>query len=413
MEILQSTLQVNAFARRNRHLKIFSRADILKHYGVSLVSGLISPFIGFVKKPIFIGAANFLTSFKGILSSVAPQKKLLIGAMSIGMATLLLTSVGARANLATASVSYADDYIASYGVPGEMLMSDDGYLVKINSQTEQLNSRIGLTDHASHTVESGESLSKISQDYGVKVETIMWANNLSNANSLKVGQALTIPSVDGISYKVAAGDNVEKIAKKYKISSEAVIAQNRLSTNSLVAGQSLILPGARPIAAPGVIGNAKTPAAVGRTASATRSASRVTTAADSVASSSAPSVGKIFIFPTTGQVSQGYHAGHYALDIADRSMPPIWAAGAGTVIKSSTGTWGGGYGNHVIIDHGNGIQTLYAHMSSVSVSEGQEVNQGDVLGIMGNTGRVYGATGIHLHWEVRDNGVKQYPANYY
>jgi len=114
-----------------------------------------------------------------------------------------------------------------------------------------------------------------------------------------------------------------------------------------------------------------------------------------------------------GSITNGYKAGHYAIDIADRSKPAVWAAGGGTVVKASSGTWGGGYGNHVIIDHGNGVKTLYAHLDSLNVYDGQAVSQGDVIGIMGNTGRVYGATGIHLHWEVIDNGVKKNPTLYY
>ena len=163
------------------------------------------------------------------------------------------------------------------------------------------------------------------------------------------------------------------------------------------------MPGAKPL------NSSITVAGDYRTSSVTRSVSYA-----SVSSSSAtPIVGRVFIFPTTGKITQGYRAGHYAIDISDTSKPPIWAAGSGNVTKASSGTWGGGYGNHVVIDHGNGLQTLYAHFDSLNVYEGQWVNQGDVIGIMGNTGRVYGRTGIHLHWEVIQDGVKQYPPDYY
>jgi murein DD-endopeptidase MepM/ murein hydrolase activator NlpD len=85
----------------------------------------------------------------------------------------------------------------------------------------------------------------------------------------------------------------------------------------------------------------------------------------------------------------------------------------GTVIKASSGTYGGGYGNHVIIDNGNGIKTLYAHMEYLSVSVGDHVTQGQVIGKMGRTGNVRGRTGIHLHFEVIQNGVKKSPGNYF
>ena len=125
-----------------------------------------------------------------------------------------------------------------------------------------------------------------------------------------------------------------------------------------------------------------------------------------------PKGNKTLIFPTKGKITQGYHAGHYAIDIGDPTRPGVWAADGGKILKVGSG-WSGGYGNHVIIDHGNGIQTLYAHLQKVYVTAGEAVEQGQVIGQMGNTGRVYGKTGIHLHFEVRVNGVKKYPGNYW
>lgn len=228
----------------------------------------------------------------------------------------------------------------------------------------------------------------------------MWENNLANANSLRIGQKLMIPPVNGISYKVKSGDNLEKIATKYKIEADAIIAQNGLESDVIAKGQNIFLPGAEPIAPVNTIASRAT-------------VSRDVRYSDVTSSDSVPVVGRSFIYPTIGKISQGYRAGHYAIDIADRSMPPVWAGGEGTITKASSGTWGGGYGNHVIIDHGDGLETLYAHLDSLNVYVGQEVSQGDVIGIMGNTGRVYGATGIHLHWEVIDNGIKRNPNNYY
>lgn len=335
----------------------------------------------------------------------SPQKKLIFQSVIIAMAALTVTSLTPGGTFTAASMTYSTEYIAAYSLPGDVLVADEaGYLVKINPQTDD-STRVGLTDYAVHTVESGETLSLIASKYGVGVNTIMWENNIANANSLRIGQKLMVPPVDGISYEAKSSDSLEKIAEKYEISTSAIIAQNGLESDTVTVGQKLFLPDAKPINPPSAV-----VAGDYRAVSVTRG---TVSSSSAVASTSAPAVGKIFIYPTRGKITQGYHGGHYALDIGDRSMPPIWAAGGGTVIKASTGTWGGGYGNHVIIDHGNGLQTLYAHMDSVDVYEGQWVNQGDVLGIMGNTGRVYGVTGIHLHWEVRQDGVKQNPDGYY
>ena len=108
-----------------------------------------------------------------------------------------------------------------------------------------------------------------------------------------------------------------------------------------------------------------------------------------------------------------------AIDIGDRSQPPVWAAGGGKVIKVVNNCdrvsygCGGGYGNNVIVDHGNGLKTLYAHLEYTSVSVGDQVAQGTVLGKMGRSGNVRGATGIHLHFEVQLNGKKEVPGDYY
>ncbi|MFH1533674.1 MAG: M23 family metallopeptidase [Nitrospirota bacterium] len=359
-----------------------------------------------MKTPLFANIRRFLIGVKLFISDiipVSPQKRLLFQAIMIGSAALIVSSFTPGGSFTAISMNYSTEYISSYSLPGDILVSDEnGYLIKINPQTNESN-RVGLTDFALHTIEDGESLSVIAQHYGVNVSTIMWENGLANANSIRAGQKLLIPPVDGLSYTVQSGDSLEKLADKYEISVESIIAQNTLEADVLGKGQDLFLPGAIQAA----------PVNVATASYAASSTSRAVSYADASSSTSAPAVGRIFIYPTKGKITQGYKSGHYAIDIADSSRPPVWAAGGGEVTKASTGTWGGGYGNHIIIDHGDGLQTLYAHLDSVNVYEGQWVGQGDVVGIMGNTGRVYGATGIHLHWEVIYNGVKQYPGDYY
>ncbi len=116
--------------------------------------------------------------------------------------------------------------------------------------------------------------------------------------------------------------------------------------------------------------------------------------------------------PVSGTVSSrfGIRGGstHKGLDIAAPAGTPIYAAASGKVITSAYG-WNGGYGNYVVIDHGDGINTAYGHCSSLVAQPGQTVNQGDLIAYVGNTGDSYGN---HLHFEVRVNGVAQNPQNY-
>lgn len=383
--------QVNKIAQKERHIKTISRLGILKKFFLNI--------LGVVYIPV-----NYLRS-TGVLDfhilPIAPHKRLLSQIVIFAGALFILSTVSPVSNFSTISMTYSTDYIDTYSLPGDVLIADsDGYLMKINPQTGNA-SRIGLTDYAIYTVESGEVLSKIAERYGLNVETIMWENNIGNANMVVSGQKLVIPPLDGISYTTVDGDSLEKVAGKYNIEVDAIIAQNNLTGDTLAIGQHLFLPEAKPIG----------PARVIATSGST---SYVSTSNVALSDSNSVPVGaKPFIYPTRGDITQGYRAGHYAIDIGDTSKPPVWAAGGGTVTKAYSGGWGGGYGNHVIVDHGNGLETLYAHLDHLTVTEGQWVGQGQVIGQMGNTGRVYGATGIHLHWEVIKNGVKQYPGNYY
>jgi len=114
-----------------------------------------------------------------------------------------------------------------------------------------------------------------------------------------------------------------------------------------------------------------------------------------------------FIWPASGAITQYPVWYHMALDIANPGAPPILAADSGTVSYAGCLSWG--YGCYVIIDHGNGYQTLYAHLSRYSVSSGQSVSQGQTIGIMGSTGR---STGVHLHFEIRREGQLLNPLNF-
>jgi murein DD-endopeptidase MepM/ murein hydrolase activator NlpD len=391
---------VNQSARRLRHKKVFARAAwlILPRFSGSgsSIRSVFSPCLHYRKQEAqsLGSAANKL--FKHFAAAVA-------GLFIIG------TIAPAGAYYEESLTYQADTGIDTGAYEYTILTDSDGYLTKINPQTG-VSDRSSMNDRLIHTVAAGETVSTIAESYGLKSSTVLWENGLSNANSIRSGQKLLIPPVDGITHRVAKGEDVNKVAKAYGIDSEAIIKQNRLTASTLTAGQEIFVPGGKPLV---------TDAPVRSTPARSGTYSRTTGGAILPRSNSTPVGDKPFIFPTRGKLTQGFHKGHYAYDIGDRSQPPVWAASGGKITKVVNNCdrvsygCGGGYGNHVIIDHGNGLTTLYAHLEYTSVSVGDQVSQGTVLGKMGRSGNVRGATGIHLHWEVRLNGKKEVPGDYY
>ncbi len=238
-----------------------------------------------------------------------------------------------------------------------------------------------------YKVQSGDTISNVAEKFGVSIETIRWQNDLTK-DTIKEGQILEILPVTGISHKVKKGDTVYSIAKLYDTSAQAVVdfPFNTFSndeTFELAIGQVIIIPdGVMPKAQP-----------------ATRIRQITPNAGTVVASGN-------FVWPTSGSISQRFVWYHKGIDIANSGGPDILAADSGTVIVSG---WSPvGYGNYVIIDHGNGYKTLYAHMQTLYVAAGQTVSRGNRIGKMGSTGR---STGPHLHFEIISNGVYLNPLN--
>ena len=402
-------LEVNQQARRARHIRVFARAAFLRWPSFSLLSG-----IGLVKGR----AKSRLFGHAEVHHYTSPSHKLFT---RYGAMVALLFFVGSF----TPSNAYSDGSIAAGDLGGywddagavtdSAIMTDqEGYLTKINPQTS-VGDRSTMSDFLVHTVSSGETVSTIAASYGVRTNTVRWANNMAGDN-LKIDQRLLIPPVDGVYHQISKKDSIEKIAKSYGVSSENILKQNSLTAASpLTIGDEIFIPGGRPLVADVPVGR-DTPA---RVASTGRVNSVTSGGAILEGTNDIPIGDKPFIFPTRGKITQSFHAGHYAFDIGNADRPAIWAAGNGTVVKVVSGCadvsyrCGGGYGNHVIIDHGNGLQTLYAHMTYPSVQVGDRVSQGQVIGKMGRSGNVRGRTGIHLHFEVHKNGVKQLPSKYY
>lgn len=251
-----------------------------------------------------------------------------------------------------------------------------------------------------HVVEDGETLSSIASKYNLNTDTIIWENDLQENDKLKPGQQLRILPVDGIRHKVIRGETIHTIAKKYGLGDEDAAAQpiitypfNEFKNDEnfdLTPGQILMIPG-------GVKPEEALPVP-----QVSHVAVQLTPNAGAVSATGS------FIWPASGRITQGFTFYHKGFDIANHDGGPILAADSGTVTVAG---WvdNTGYGNRVMIDHGNGFVTLYGHMSVIQVQVGQHVARGNVLGQMGSTGR---STGTHLHFEIRHGGVYENPGNF-
>jgi len=239
-----------------------------------------------------------------------------------------------------------------------------------------------------YVVKEGDTVSAIASKFGLSTNTILWANNMTSRTYLKPRQNLDIPPINGLIYIIKKGDTIKAIAKKYDSDEKKIIEFNKLADASDISvKQILMLPNGRPYRAP-------IPRRPSKLAPVRNTGSRPTNISN-----------KGLIWPTTTRrISQYYSWRHTGLDIDGEFGDLIWASGAGKVILVRYLNYD--YGYHVVIDHGNRIQTLYAHMQRIYVKKGQKVNQGDLLGEMGSTGR---STGSHLHFEVRVNGRRVNP----
>jgi murein DD-endopeptidase MepM/ murein hydrolase activator NlpD len=268
---------------------------------------------------------------------------------------------------------------------------DDGTLLKpVAVDTTIPDSAVDVTRYK---VKAGDTLTGIAAKFGVKMMTIWWANNLKNKNSIKPGQSLIIPPDDGLLVTVKEGQTLAQVGREYGVGTERIRLANDLPDETIYIGQTLFVPKAQgdPIATPtprpkpthaasgGGGGSSSGPVISGPSGPVRYSGGRMS-------------------WPVVGggnYISQYYHYGHEALDIAGSYGSPVVAAAGGTVIFAGWRSNGGGY--QVWISNGGNIYTTYNHMSAVSVGTGQSVGAGQRIGSLGQSGW---ATGPHLHFEV-------------
>ncbi|HOK17200.1 MAG TPA: M23 family metallopeptidase [Candidatus Paceibacterota bacterium] len=231
-----------------------------------------------------------------------------------------------------------------------------------------------------YLVKEGDTLGKIAADFGVSLNTIIWANNLKSGSVIKPNQELVILPVSGVLHKVLKGETLSSIAKKYKADLNEIIAFNNLDEkNEITIGQELIIPN----------GTLTSP-----TIASTSSLKSMTEDTTNL-----PDYKNYYAYPTSGGWNKGVLHYYNAVDIINSCGSPIYASNEGMVIESKgNGAYNLGYGNLVKIQHLNGTVTVYGHLNEVLVKEGQQVAQGQLIGRMGNTGN---SNGCHLHFEVR------------
>jgi murein DD-endopeptidase MepM/ murein hydrolase activator NlpD len=264
-----------------------------------------------------------------------------------------------------------------------------------------------------YTVQTGDTLFIIATNFNLKPETLLWGNFdvlEDNPHLLKPNQVLNILPIDGTYYKWKEGDSLSSVADFFKVDAEAIVnypgnhidlTQVYTDSAGLAKDDWLIIPGGKR-----AIKDWGPPAITRQNAASARYYGE---GACPAVYSGAFGTGT-FVWPTTDHTLSGYayDAGvHPAIDIGGQEGNPVYATDSGVIVYAGWSNYG--YGLLVVIDHGNGWQSAYAHLSAVAVSCGQSVYQSGYIGALGSTGN---SSGPHLHFELVINGVKVNPLDY-
>ena len=324
------------------------------------------------------------------------------------MVVWVMQTLYQQANLGwTPNVQAAAEPTAAPGttlaqLPEEISLPLDGIWRQADSHTT-IPSRPRL-DVTTYTVQTGDSLFKIADNFGLNATTILWGNYSilkDNPNLVKPGQELNILPVDGVYYQWTAGGDLNKWAAYFGVDAEAILDSpaNNLDPDAIGDFTNPNIPDGTWLVVPG----------------GTRQFTAWTAPAQMVQMNPSTSVwgpgvcGGIsyvqhgygtFVYPTVEHWLSGTpyrpDLNHFAVDFAGAEGNAVYATDAGTVVYSGWNTWG--YGWLIIIDHGNDWQSLYAHLSQINVGCGQSVGQGELIGLVGMTGGT--STGPHLHFEL-------------
>lgn len=245
-----------------------------------------------------------------------------------------------------------------------------------------------------YTIEPGDTIAGIAARFRLNPSTVLGVNKLTARSVLRVGQTLTILPTDGVLHTIKHGEQLAVIARQYQVNVDAILAYNNVSAKTLAVGTTLIIPGGRPLstAAP-----ARPPIARPTTPSAPVS----------IPTTRATDGGTTLLWPSSShRINQYFTYRHNGLDIHGVIGGPIYAAEDGVVVESR---WATGYGNMVLLKHDNGLITRYGHASKLLVTAGERVKRGEIIALVGSTGR---STGPHIHFEVITNGAHINPLKY-
>jgi len=286
-------------------------------------------------------------------------------------------------------------------------------------------------EQITYKVKKKDTIPAIAKRYGIKQDTILMNNKNALNNKMKVGDTITFPSIDGLYYKLEKNDTLAKIAKKYGISVVDIVDYNNVNPKRLKAGTTIFLKGVtlqkykdvegRLIAAQQAKEDKKKnkdKEKPEKPPKGTKDAPPPPPPQDDGddGGKAASYSGAGFAYPVryagvSSPFGNRYHPVlrryilHTGVDLVAKYVP-LRAAKAGVVTFAGNMS---GYGKIIIIRHDNGYETRYAHLSVISTNVGEHVNQGDLIGKTGNSGRT---TGAHLHFEIRQNGVPKNPMKY-
>lgn len=403
------TSTVNVLARRRRHRRLINEnPSILRKKIIAKLSVVTKLFsfenlIALFKKQS--ENVNFLKRHFSCddaeCADLPCQEKLIKKITYVVLLFFLLSSVDFyNFDFADAYASDSDGIFADFS----LVADDEGYLSKsMPTGDRNYANREGLI---THTVQSGETVSGIAYMYGLRTATILDNNPaLGAGNFLKTAQELTILPVDGYLYTVKSGDTLGKIAKEFKTEEAKITASNQFAEETaLSAGQKLVLSGVRSPSATRYIAQVRD--------DSFRSGAIL---GGETVSQAVNNAGFVSPTPVNGRYSRGFTYYHAGLDISrkDKSWSPnVVSPISGTVSKVRQTGWNGGYGTHLVITRDDGIQVLLAHFveNKIYVSEGEQVVAGQIVGLMGTTGK---SSGVHVHVEVVQDGMKRNPLNYF